>query len=130
MRIAAESFAFAPPGGTGATLPALSLKLVREYYSSPTAEAAAAVRAAQGGRGIGQDLWEPLLQLSFVEGLWQQLLALWRGLGYENPVEGMPGPSLLAQYISGGQYPDPDVGPPEPPPFCSRGTGGLQEIST
>ena len=81
----------------GPTLPVMSLKLVREYYDSPLGEAVAAVAASQGASSAGA--WEPLLQVPFVEGLWQQLQDLWRSLGCCGPQEDGAA-SLLARYAS------------------------------
>jgi len=130
-------------GGTGCTLPVVNLKLVREYYDSPTAEAMAAVAASasqggegpQGGEGeeaaTSAELMLPLLQASFVEALWQQLLGVWRRLGcFAAAGDGEEGGSLgrskaigagadhklplLMQYISEGSFPSSEVWQTEP----------------
>jgi len=115
-------------GAAGATQAVLSLKLVREYYHSGAAEATAAVAEAGGDLQADADdaygalqgeLWEPLLQAPFVEGLWQQLAGRWQALGFARAVPGQPGPApsaggagapsspLLPAYISAGGFPLP-----------------------
>lgn len=101
---------------------------MREYYHSGAAEATAAVAEAGGDLQADADdaygalqgeLWEPLLQAPFVEGLWQQLAGRWQALGFARAVPGQPGPApsaggagapsspLLPAYISAGGFPLP-----------------------
>jgi len=95
-------------GGTGLTMPALSLRLLHEYFRSPTAEAAAAVAEEREARQEDLELWQPLIRPSFAEGLWQQLLAVWRSAGCfagSAPAAESQSESMLARYAAMGRFP-------------------------
>jgi hypothetical protein len=102
-----------------------SLKMVRGYYHSAAAEATAAVAkgaadiAADGGDGgLQSELWEPLLQVPFVEGLWQQLGQRWQRFAFCQPPSAQlstgeassgTSTSLLSSYIAAGGFPLPQL---------------------
>ncbi|KAK9828929.1 hypothetical protein WJX72_002853 [[Myrmecia] bisecta] len=101
-------------GGLPPTVPLWSLKLALAYHNSTVANATAEVykeRQRSGAEASSSDssadeadTWQPLLQPSFLEGLWCQLQALWARLAFLPAPPAIP--HLLRYYLRTGKMPD------------------------